>query len=248
VVLQAQSGQSWPGMTVLDAAKPSLLDHVIVRDTHALTIGDWVLTGGVNFYASPVKILNSQLLDSHGEDALNIIHSRFDISGLLIRDTASDAFDVDFATGTITDSRFEHIGTAGGGDGIDISGSQVAVSAIEFSDVSDKALSVGERSEMTAREIRVDGAGTGAAAKDGSTLVLSDTEIAAARFAGLAAYTKKAEHGPAEIVAERVVIKDADESAIAQLGSRISIDGVAVEPRDLDVEALYETVMRKGLK
>jgi hypothetical protein len=122
------------------------------------------------------------------------------------------------------------------------------VSVIEFRDVSDKALSVGERSEMTAREIRIDGAGTGAAAKDGSTLVLADTEIAAARFAGLAAYTKKAEHGSAEIVADRVVINGAEEPVIAQLGSRISIDGIAAEARDLDVEALYETVMHKGLK
>jgi hypothetical protein len=248
VILQARSGQSWPGMTVLDAGQPSLLERVIVRDTHALTMGDWVLTGGVNFYASPVKLLDCELRDSHGEDALNIIHSRFDISRLLIDGTASDAFDADFSTGTITDSRFEHIGIAGGGDGIDVSGSQVAVSRINFDDVSDKALSVGERSEITARDIRVQGTGTGAAAKDGSMLLLSDAQISDAQFAGLAAYTKKAEHGPAEIVAENVAISGAGERAIAQKGSRISIDGKAVESRDLDVDALYETVMRKGLK
>jgi hypothetical protein len=251
VVLQGQAGKTWPGIVVLDAHGPSSFEHVVVRDTHSVTLDAWSLTGGVNFYASPVELRDCAFYASHGEDALNIIHSRFDISGLLVSGTASDAFDADFSTGTVRRSRFENIGAAGGGDGIDISGSQVAVSQIEFSEISDKALSVGERSEMTARNIKITGAGTGAAAKDGSLLVLNDAEINGVQFAGLTAYIKKEEHGAAEIIAQQVTVAGANarsEPAIAQLGSRITFDGATIEPRDLDVDALYETVMRKGGK
>ena len=249
VILQPAAGnKSWPGMIVLEAPESSLLEHVIIRDTDALTLGDWVLTGGVNFYISPVEIRNTELRDSHGEDALNIIRTSFEISGLLVKGTASDAFDSDFATGTVTDSRFEDIGAAGGGDAIDVSGSQVSVVNVQFKNVSDKALSVGERSEMVAQDVNMDSVGTGAASKDGSTLTLTNGSMTNVQFAGLTAYIKKPEYGAAEVIAEKVSIQSADQSVIAQTGSRISVDGTVVETRDVDVDALYETVMRKGMK
>mgnify|MGYP003417135219 CR=1 FL=1 len=39
-----------------------------------------------------------------------------------------------------------------------------------------------------------------------------------------------------------------ESSAAADRVGYERLDGVAAEARDLDVEALYETVMRKGLK
>jgi hypothetical protein len=178
----------------------------------------------------------------------NIIHSRFDIRGLLIRGTESDAFDADFATGTLTNSRFMEIGKAGGGDAVDISGSEITVTASQFHDVSDKALSVGEKSTMIAREIFIDSVGTGAASKDGSTLQLADAEIQNAAFAGMTAYIKKPEYGPAEIIAENITIKNAETPVLVQTGSRVQVDGQNIDTRDVDVGELYETVMRKGLR
>jgi hypothetical protein len=176
------------------------------------------------------------------------VHSQFDISGILIRGTASDAFDADFSTGTLTASRFVEVGTAGGGDAVDVSGSQITVSASEFRDVSDKALSVGEKSVMNASNIIIDTVGTGAASKDGSILNLSDAKISNASFAGLTAYVKKPEYGPAEIIAIDIVIKDAQTPVLVQTGSRVQLDGEDSAARDIDVDALYETVMRKGLR
>ncbi len=248
IFLQALDGESWPGMLVSEAPERSLLRHVVVRDTRGVSLGDWALTGGINFYQSDVDIVDCKLLDSHGEDALNIVHSQFNISGTLIRGTASDAFDADFSTGTVTDSRFMDVGTAGGGDAVDVSGSQITVSSSEFHDISDKALSVGEKSTMSARNITIDRVGTGAASKDGSTLDLSDTEISNASFAGLTAYIKKPEYGSAEIIATNVAIKDAGTPVLVQTGSRVQVDGENSEVQDIDVDALYETVMRKGLR
>ncbi len=248
IILQALNGESWPGMLVSEAPERSLLRHVVVRDTRGVSLGDWALTGGTNFYRSDVDMVDCELLDSYGEDALNIVHSQFDISGTLIRGTASDAFDADFSTGTLTGSRFVEIGAAGGGDAVDVSGTQITVSSSEFYGISDKALSVGEKSTMRAYNITIDTVGTGAASKDGSILELSDTEISNASFAGLTAYIKKPEYGVAEIIATNVAIKDTRTPVLVQTGSRVQVDGEDSEVQDIDVDALYETIMRKGLR
>jgi hypothetical protein len=248
VVFAATDGGRWPGLVVMNAESTSVIEHLFVSDTSGVSFADWVLTGGVNFYSSDVEITNSQLTDSHGEDALNIIHSRFELRDTLIRGTASDAFDADFSTGSVTGCQFEEIGKAGGGDAVDISGSQISVTDSQFTDVSDKALSVGERSEMTASNISIQNVGTGAASKDASRLSLTDSSISDASFAGLTAYIKKPEYGPAFIEAQNVAIGETENTALAQTNSVISIDGQEVETRDVNVDALYETIMQKGLR
>jgi len=249
VVFEAANGVSWPGLIVMGADENlSVVEHLIVKDTSGVALENWVLTGGVNFYASNVEITNTLLEDSHGEDALNIINSRFEIRGLTIRGTASDAFDADFSTGSVAGSRFIDIGKAGGGDAIDVSGSQISVSDSEFIDISDKALSVGEKSAMTARNLTMQNVGTGAASKDGSSLSLTNVTIHSASFAGLTAYIKKPEYGPASIEARDVIISDTETPVLVQTNSVVSIDGEAAETREINVDALYETVMRKGLR
>jgi hypothetical protein len=248
VIFESQDGQGWPGLIVMHANKLSQVSSLIVKDTTSVAVGGWVLTGGVNFYTSDVVLVNSQLHDSHGEDALNIIHSEFDIRNLLIQGTASDAFDSDFSTGTVTGSRFVAIGKAGGGDAIDVSGSKINVLDSEFTDVSDKALSVGERSQMTARNIRMSKVGTGAAAKDASSLSLVDSTIEGASFAGLTAYIKKPEYGPATIEAENVTISNSETPVLVQTDSVVSLNGTVIDTTDVDVDVLYDTVMQKGLQ
>jgi hypothetical protein len=148
----------------------------------------------------------------------------------------------------VTGSRFVNVGLAGGGDAVDVSGSEISVLDSEFSDVSDKALSVGERSTMEAAGITVSSSGTGAASKDASVLRIKDSEISGVTFAALTAYIKKPEYGPAEIVADNVRISESETTVLAQTGSRIVVDGEEAESRDVNVDALYETIMRKGLR
>ncbi len=241
-------GGRWPGLVIMRASTTSHIEHVVIRDTSSVILPSWTLTGGINFYKSDVDIRNSEFSDSHGEDALNIIESQFTIQDTTIRNTASDAFDSDFSDGSVTGGRFVNIGYAGGGDAIDISGSTVKVDGVLFETVYDKALSVGERSTMNAYNVTINGTGTGAAAKDGSALELNGADIVSASFAGMTAYIKKPEFGPAQIVATNVTVRDAETVTLVQNGSRVSVDGSEAETTDVDVDALYETVMRKGLK
>jgi hypothetical protein len=247
-IILAPQRASWPGMVVLNAAARSALQHVQVSSTHSVSMSGWTLTGGVNFYASDVDIADVRFIDSQGEDALNIIHSDFEIRGTSFSGTASDAFDADFSNGTIRDSHFADIGSAGGGDAIDVSGTQLVVEDVSFTNVSDKALSIGERSEMTASGVAIDNAGTGAASKDGSLLTIHDSRISKAGFAAMTAYIKKPEYGPARMVADGVEVVDSDTPVIVQTGSELVVDGVGAPTRDVDVDALYETIMRPGLR
>lgn len=248
VRLGARPAGTWLGLVVMNAPGRSRLEHVVVSDTSSVATADWVLTGGANFYYSDVDIVQSEFLESAGEDALNIIHSDFALVDSLIAGTASDAFDADFARGRVSGSTFRDIGRAGGGDAIDVSGSEVEVVGVTFVDVSDKALSVGERSSMAARELEFTNVGTGAAAKDGSRLELSAARIAGASFAGLTAYIKKPEYGPAKISAQDVTMSAVATAALAQTDSVIELDGALVPTQDVDVDALYETIMRPGLR
>ena len=68
-------------------------------------------------------------------------------------------------------------------------------------------------------------AGTGAAAKDGSVLRISDATIPcrALTFAGLTAYIKKPEYGPAESSGRECgLLRTPRRAVLVQTGSRVS--------------------------
>lgn len=243
VDLGPADGIGWRGVAVLDPGMPVAWRHAIVRNTTGVAFPGWQLTGGVSFIDADVTLRNVTLDGSVAEDALNVIGGSFELHDLRVTNTRSDAFDADFANGTVHAGEFTSIG----GDAIDVSGSVVEVDGTRFDNVRDKALSIGERSRMRARGVHIGRVGTGAASKDSSLLELQDATIDAAEHFALAAYVKKPEFGAAEIRAERVRISGSATHAVAQLGSTIVIDGVAVDPEDLDVDALYASIMRKDV-
>ena len=236
----------WRGIVVLNARQPSLWRHVRIRNTTGITHGDWELTGGVTFYESKVQLEKVYFEASRAEDALNIVRSDFELKGVIIKDTISDGFDSDFSSGSVEGGIFENIGIAGGGDAIDISGSVVSVNGTRFVQISDKALSVGEGSQMTASNVQIDGAMTGAASKDASRLEISSSTISNAQIAGMMAYVKKPEYGPASIDAVEVQVVGTSSNAMVQKGSEIKIDGKVVPPDNLDVDKLYDSFMKKA--
>ncbi len=236
----------WQGIAVLGADSKSFWKYVTIRNTTGVNRPGWQLTGGVNFYQSDIQMDRCRFKGHQGEDALNIVHSTFQLNDIEIVETASDAFDADFADGIVKGGLFQDIGKAGGGDAIDISGSEVLVTGTRFLSISDKALSVGEGSEMTVRDVFIQQTGTGAASKDGSRLDISNATIKQANNAGLMAYVKKPEFGSARIEASNLTFLATASQALAQKGSVVVIDGKPVESEDVDVEQLYRTVMKKG--
>jgi hypothetical protein len=230
---------TWPGIAVMKSQKSSEWSFVKIENTSGVKKGGWELTGGVNFYETEIKMNHVTFLGNQTEDALNIVRSKFKLESVMIKNTTSDAFDSDFSQGTVENSMFENIGSKGGGDGIDVSGSEISVKETHFINISDKALSVGESSHMKASGINIEGVSIGAASKDGSQLFLSDSNMRGIKKAGLMAYIKKTEYGPAEITAEGLKYNSTVKKAIAQNGSRIILEGKETPPEDLNVQELY---------
>ncbi len=249
VVLDSLSaGQSWQGIAIFNAKVRSFWSNVIVKNTSGINLNSWKLTGGTTFYKSDINMLNTRFIGHNGEDALNIVHSNFNINNITIENTTSDALDSDFCTGKVTGGTFREIGTKGGGDGIDVSGSNVSVEGTTFIGINDKAISVGEQSQLIAKNLLIQDSGVAAASKDLSNLVISDSVIENPRTAAFMAYTKKPEYGPASITAINNHIKSTKTKALAQTGNRIEIDGKVVKTQDLDIEKLYQTIMKGSRK
>ncbi len=236
----------WGGVVVLNAAGPSDWSHVYVNGTRGVDLADWKVPAGVTFLESRVRLDECVFDGTQAEDALNLIRCEFAFRGLHMRNTTSDAFDSDFCTGTIDGGSLVNIGQAGGGDGLDFSGSEVRFTGIKFSDVQDKAVSVGEASRVFAERLDITRVGCGLAAKDGSVLEVSDTSISGATVSALMAYMKKPVFGPAQIRASGMRISNAHRDAWTQTRSSILLNGVEVPAEELDVEKLYETSMRKA--
>jgi hypothetical protein len=239
VVLEGQPGRggagTWYGVVVLESDRPHRWEHVVVRNTKDVRRDSWQLTGGVTIRASEVSISDAIFQGHRGEDALNLVRSRFALTDVSILDTPSDAFDCDFCSGRVTGGLFARIG----GDAIDVSGSEVVVEGAVLEEVRDKALSVGERSRLTARHVEIRDAGTAVAGKDGSEVRFEDSSVARVPYVAVMAYTKKPEYGPARVIARNIRMREVARAAIAQRGSSVEIDGVEQEPEDIDIEALY---------
>jgi hypothetical protein len=193
------------------------------------------LTGGTTLRAASVELSNTLFRGNRAEDALNLIRCQFALREVEFHDTASDALDADFSDGTIHGGRFTSIG----GDGVDVSGAKIEVDGVEFMDVNDKAISVGERSHLTARNLLIERVGTGAASKDQSELEISDSIIRDALVAGISVYTKKPEYGPASATATAVEMQNVTTPVLLQDGSRASLDGEDIDGVPLDSASLY---------
>jgi hypothetical protein len=243
VVLQGLDGDSlWSGIVALHSEEAHRWKNVVVRSTSGIERGGWILTGGVTLRDAQVRIEDSLFQSNRCEDALNLVHAEFELRNVRIVDTPSDAFDGDFSDGRVVGGSYEDIG----GDGIDVSGAEVTIEDVRLQRIHDKALSMGERSRATISRVRVEDAGTAVASKDASRVEVSDSEFHRIHYTAIMAYVKKPEYGPAEVIARNVVLSEVGREALAQLGSRVSLNGVEVTPEAIDIEALYKRgYMRK---
>lgn len=226
---------SWGGIVVLRSDRPYAWEHAVIRNTTGVDRDGWKLTGGVSLHESKVRILHTRFRGNRTEDALNIIRSQFELREVEIADTPSDAFDGDFSDGVVIGGRFADIG----GDGVDVSGADVTVEGVLFERVRDKAVSVGEGSRVTARNLRIREVGTGLASKDRSVAVIEDSLLTDVTHTAIMAYTKKPEYGPAQVVARNLTLEGVGRPAAAQTGSRVSLDGTEIPTENIDVEELY---------
>ncbi|MFT5526877.1 MAG: hypothetical protein ACI9HK_004857 [Pirellulaceae bacterium] len=223
----------WSGVAVLNAPT-SEWAHVKVLNTTSIERNGWILTGGVTFFHSAVKMRNCTFEGSRGEDGLNVVSAQFLLEECDFTNTQSDAFDGDFVVGRIADCRFSNCA----GDAIDFSGSNVSIQKTVVRSVADKAISAGENSTVRIENVSIRLARMAIVSKDLSRVEIKNVFVAQSKY-GLSAFQKKTEYGPATIVASHVVMLKVEQESLTQSGSAITIDRVPTPVTDFDTKELY---------
>ncbi|MGI9590133.1 MAG: hypothetical protein ACR2P8_02100, partial [Myxococcota bacterium] len=239
VEISAQD-EAWEGLVVLGADRRSRIEHARLRGVAPRpgSVGPrrdgWMQTGGVVFVDAPVSIAHVHFEDFATEDALNVLRADVDLRDVVFRRMVSDAFDGDFVRGEIEGAKLEDIG----GDGIDLSGSEVVIRDVRARAVRDKAVSVGERSRVSVAGLDSEDGAFALVAKDGSVVDVRDVRTRDI-WVALAAFTKKNEFGPAVLTASDLVVSGRSFPSLVQTGSRLTLDGRHVATRSFDSGDLY---------
>ncbi len=142
------------------------INRVVFNNPKSFQVQGRNWSGAVNSLDSKIILTDVTIINADAEDALNIVNSEFKINNLKINNAMSDAVDLDFSNGVIDSIYCNDIGN----DCLDTSGSDVRVNLIEAWRVSDKVVSVGERSNVVIQKVEVNNVAIGLVSKDESSL------------------------------------------------------------------------------
>ena len=183
-------------LLVVNAKRNSTVSNTHFYGLSSLSEGIWTNTGAVTFYNSNVKIINSRFLNNiEGDDALNIVNTiSYSIAGCIFSEILSDAIDIDFSDGLISNSTFKNIGN----DAIDFSGSNSKIINCLIIDVGDKGVSAGENSTLTVETSNISNSKFGIVSKDLSSVLSLNNRFDKNQY-DFSAYNKKEEYGAAII-------------------------------------------------
>lgn len=247
VILRADDPLApWKGLAVFNVGTAAEWTDVQISGTSGLTFPDWSLTGSVALHGGEVRMTRVRFTDTRAEDALNLINTRFVVTDIVVDEADSDGVDVDFGTGVVQGGVLTDIGFAGGGDAIDFAGARARVVGTRFHRIGDKAISVGEGSQVWVEGVSVRSAGVAIVSKDGSFLSASQPSVRDSHHYDFMAYVKKPEYGGTYFAIDKPDLGTGAPRVKVQSGSAIELDGSRHEAEDFDVDVLYNTIMRKG--
>lgn len=133
----------------------------------------------MSIHIADVTIKNSSFKYSFSDDGLNIKNSQVDIQNNLFENNSADQVDLDFVYGSVSNNVFDFIGDHEGKltDGLDISGSVLNISNNLIQNMSDKGLSIGEKSQANIFDNYIEKNNIGIALKDGSKICLKHNSL-----------------------------------------------------------------------
>lgn len=243
IIIESQD-KTGSGLVVLNAKEKSFLQYVYFKDLSAPAPsfdGNWLMTGAVNFYGSPVEFSFCNFgANLAGDDNLHLIRSQISILDSVFSESLSDSLDLDFVSGQISRTSFYNCGLKdNNGDCLDLSGSNVLLKDIFINKAGDKGISIGENTEASGDKIEIKNASICIASKDKSVAVFNNVLISECKT-GLAVYQKKPEFGPAKLSIEHLEKANIDKPYLVEEGSTMTIDSKNIQPNDKNVaEKLY---------
>ena len=146
------------------------------------------LTGCLSLINLNLKNVDISFTNSNCEDSVNFINSNGNVKKISIKNSYSDALDVDFS-----ELIFDKIDVSNAkNDCIDFSYGNYNLGNLVLDDCGDKAVSVGEGSELSIKNLKASNSNMGVASKDSSIVNLHNVSVENVSIC-LAAYKKKQE-------------------------------------------------------
>lgn len=175
------------------------VNHLILSGLSYPKIPLRKLYGGLNIIDSKLNIEQLEVYNALSEDALNFINSEVNAKFISISQSESDGLDSDFSDLNIEKITCNNIGN----DCLDISYSNSNVTDLKANSIGDKAISLGEGSKLSIKNVLVKNSEIGIVGKDASSL-----DVDSYRFNNvslpLAAFIKKPEFDAPTLIINKV--------------------------------------------
>jgi hypothetical protein len=228
-------GDQWGGVLVYGAGTgaQSTLRNVEVRCARGIERGGRRTGGGLTFVGMPVRFDRCRVLDSDAPAAVHIVGAPFELADSELGAASGDLLWVEGARGAISRTAFHDAP----GAALRLIESEADVWGVSLLRVQGEALSARQDSVLRAQGVRAREVGVAVAAVDGANVSVRDVRVGRAATAGFVAYRESA-GGPATLEASEVVFEDSSRPALAQEGSRVTIDGLPVETQALEASDL----------
>lgn len=173
-----------------------------------------LLTGCVTFYNVIFEDVNIKTSKQSCEDSLNIMNSTGQLNEINIRDSLFDGFDIDFSNLIINDINV----TNSGNDCLDISNSSTSIESLKLNICSDKAISIGELSQVEMKKVQITNSKTAISVKDSSKSIVENLSANNVDYC-YTLYRKKQEFGPSKLIIQNLNC-DSREQNFVQFGSK----------------------------
>ena len=160
------------------------------------------LTGCLSFININFKNINLTANNSSCEDTINFINTSGNINTISINNSFSDAFDADFSDLKINNLKI----SSAINDCTDFSAGKYELINLDLKNCGDKAISIGEKSNVKIEKINVNKADIGIATKDSSILSLKNASLENLRTC-VSAYNKKQEFNGGFVKIENLTCK-----------------------------------------
>jgi len=220
------------GILIKNAPGQTIIKNTNFNQLTAPSEDNWVLSGAVTFYNCNVLVDSCSFTNAQSEDALNLVRCEFDLLNVTIDQCTSDALDIDFGTGNITNISVSNSKN----DALDFSGSKINIQGAKLTNVGDKALSAGERSNLNVKSIQVENAFIAVASKDSSSISINDITSLNNKLE-FTVYQKKPEYDVAYISVTNS--KLADPKMLIELGCSLNLEGQLINGDQKDI---YKTL------
>ncbi len=154
------------------------LSNFIIEGGSEQIIEGIVFLGQLSIHNAIVNISDSEINSSFSDDGSNIRNSNVQITNTIFKNNKFDALDLDFCNGQVFKNTFISKGQKSnlGGDGIDLSGSNVIISNNFVINFNDKGISIGEKSKAIINHNYFEKNDIAVAVKDGSKVYLFKNE------------------------------------------------------------------------